>query len=49
MVEFGDESAGRFQIAGWGVEKSVCLLCGRECTVEADVGVEGGVCVCEAV
>ena len=49
MVEFGGESSGRFQIAGWGIEKRVCLLCGRECAVEAYIGVEGGVRVCEAV
>ena len=42
MVEFGGESPGRFQIAGRGIEKRVCLLCGRECAVEADIGVEGG-------
>ena len=49
MVEFGGESSGRFRIAGWGMEKRVCLLCGRECAVEADIGVEGGVRVREAV
>ena len=49
MIEFGGESSGRFQIAGWGIEKRVCLLCGRECAVEADIGVEGGVRVREAV
>ena len=49
MVEFGGESSGRFQIAGWGIEKRVCLLCGRECAVEADIGVEGGVRVREAM
>ena len=49
MIEFGGESSGRFQIAGWGIEKRVCLLCGRECAVEADIGVEGGVGVREAV
>ena len=49
VVEFGGESSGRFQIAGWGIEKRVCLLCGRECAVEADIGVEGGIRVREAV
>ena len=49
MVEFGGESSGRFRIAGWGMEKRVCLLCGRECAVEADIGVEGGIRVREAV
>ena len=49
MVEFGGESSGRFQIAVWGIEKRECLWCGRECAVEADIGVEGGVRVREAV
>ena len=49
MIEFGGESSGRFQIVGWGMEKRVCLLCGRECAVEADIGVEGGIRVREAV
>ncbi len=31
------------------MEKRVCLLCGRECAVEADIGVEGGIRVREAV
>ena len=49
MVEFGGESSGRFRSAGWGMEKRVCLLRGRECAVEAYIGVEGGVRVREAV
>ena len=49
VVEFGGESSGRFPNAWWGIEKRVCLLCGRECAVEADIGVEGGVRVREAV
>mgnify|MGYP007000384129 CR=1 len=49
VIEFGGESSGRFRIAGWGMENRVCLLCGRECAVEADIGVEGGVRVREAV
>ena len=49
VVEFGGESSGRFPNAWWGIEKRVCLLCGRECAVEAYIGVEGGVRVREAV
>ena len=49
VVEFGGESSGRFPNTWWGIEKRVCLLCGRECAVEADIGVEGGVRVREAV
>ena len=49
MIEFGGESSGRFPGTGWGIEKGVCLLRGRECAVEADIGVEGGVRVREAV
>ena len=49
VIELGGESSGRFPNAGWGIEKRVCLLCGRDCAVEAYIGVEGGVRVREAV